>query len=181
MSTCDGAAIAWSSLAAAALLMVPVGAIAAAGPGLGQRATPEEVARWDLNVFPDGQGLPAGKGSVAAGEAIYRERCASCHGAEGRGASAEELAGARHGLKDSNPDKTIGTYWPHATTLFDYVRRSMPLDAPASLDDEQVYSVTAYLLYLNGILGKEGEIGRDSLPRIAMPNREGFVPVDGNR
>jgi cytochrome c len=177
----DGAGASLRRIVAVALLSAAVPMMAVAAPNLGRPAMPEEVARWDLSVFPDGQGLPQGRGSVADGAAIYREHCVSCHGAGGRGASAEELAGASHRLTDPSPDKTIGSYWPYATTLFDYVRRSMPLNAPASLDDNQVYAVTAYLLHLNGILPEGSEIGRDSLPRVVMPNRQGFIAVDGGR
>jgi S-disulfanyl-L-cysteine oxidoreductase SoxD len=153
-------------------------AMALEGPGLGQAATAPEIAAWNLTVFPDGRGLPDGRGTARDGEAIYAGKCASCHGAKGQGGSAEELAGARHGLTDPHPDKTIGNYWPYATTVFDFVRRSMPLDAPGSLSNDQLYAVTAYLLHLNGLIDEKTEINAASLPQVAMPNRNGFIAID---
>jgi cytochrome c len=144
--------------------------------GLGVPASPADVAARSLNVFPDGKGLPDGRGSASEGKALYAERCASCHGTAGTGGSAEELAGGR--LDGPSPDKTIGTYWPYATTVFDFVRRSMPLDAPGSLSDDQVYAVTAYLLNLNGIIDERAEMNAASLPQVKMPNRDGFIAID---
>ncbi len=144
--------------------------------GLGIPASAAEVAARRLNVFPDGKGLPDGKGSALEGKAIYAERCASCHGAAGTGGSAEELAGGR--LDGPSPDKTIGTYWPYATTVFDFVRRSMPLDVPGSLSNDQVYAVTAYLLNLNGIIDERAEMNAATLPQVKMPNRDGFIAID---
>ncbi|WP_045224738.1 c-type cytochrome [Methyloterricola oryzae] len=144
--------------------------------GLGIPASAAEVAARRLNVFPDGKGLPDGKGSALEGKAIYAERCASCHGATGTGGSAEELAGGR--LDGPSPDKTIGTYWPYATTVFDFVRRSMPLDAPGSLSSDQLYAVTAYLLNLNGIIDERAEMNAATLPQVKMPNRGGFIAID---
>jgi len=146
------------------------------GPGLGRPATPEEIAGQDINVFPDGTGLPPGRGTALEGKAVYDARCASCHGPKGIGGSAGELAGGGS-LIGPHPDKNIGTYWPYATTLFDFIRRSMPLDAPRSLNENQVYAVTAYLLHINGILDERAEMNAATLPRIAMPNRDGFVRI----
>ncbi len=112
------------------------------------------------------------------GENIYQRTCAACHGAKGQGASAEELAGGQNSLTDDPPDKTIGRYWPYATTLFDFVQRSMPLDAPRSLSTDQVYAVTAYLLYLNGVIAGDQIVDAASLARIRMPNRDGFIRFD---
>jgi mono/diheme cytochrome c family protein len=146
------------------------------GPRLGRPASPEEIRAADINVFPDGGGLPPGKGTALEGKPIYEARCAACHGPKGTGGSAGELAGGAS-LTGPHPDKTIGTYWPYATTIFDFVRRSMPLDAPRSLADEQVYAVTAYLLHINGIIGEQAEMNAKSLSEVKMPNREGFVRV----
>ncbi len=157
----------------------PLSAFAAAdGPRLGKPATPEEIAAWNLTVFPDGKGLPPGHGSSIEGKAVYEHHCAACHGSNGLGGSAEELAGAKHSLTDAHPDKTIGTYWPTATTLFDFVRRSMPPAAPGSLSNDQTYAVCAYLLTLNAIIAESAEMNALALPQVKMPNREGFIRMD---
>jgi cytochrome c len=148
------------------------------GPKLGKPASPQDIEALSMTVFPDGKGLPAGHGTVTEGKAVYDQYCANCHGAKGSGGSAEELAGAKRGLKDASPDKTIGSYWPYATTLFDFIRRSMPLNAPGSLTKDQVYAVCAYLLHINGIIPETAEMNATTLPLVTMPNREGFIPVD---
>ncbi|MDV3243209.1 MAG: cytochrome c [Methylocaldum sp.] len=165
-------------LAPALLLFVMTAAVAAApeGPKLGRPASPGEIADQDINVFPDGAGLPAGKGTALEGKAIFDMKCVSCHGPKGMGGSAGELAGGGS-LTGPHPDKNIGTYWPYATTLFDFIRRSMPLDAPRSLSEDQVYAVTAYLLHINGIVDERAEMNAGTLPRVVMPNRDGFVQV----
>lgn len=150
----------------------------AEGPKLGRPATAQDIAAWSMTVFPDGKGLPEGRGTVAEGKAVYQQHCASCHGAGGTGGSAGELAGAKHGLTGASPDKTIGSYWPYATTLFDFVRRSMPLNAPGSLSNGQVYAVSAYLLHINGVVAETATMDKDSLPQVKMPNRDGFIAVD---
>lgn len=150
---------------------------AAEGPALGRPIPIDEIAAISIHVFPDGSGLPPGRGTATEGRAVYDSRCASCHGPNGMGGSAEELAQAANSLTDEPPDKTIGTYWPYATTLFDYIRRSMPLDAPRSLSADQVYAVTAYLLFLNGIIEQDRTLNEATLARIEMPNRSGFIPV----
>ena len=147
------------------------------GPRLGQPASKNEIAKWDIGVMPDGEGLPSGSGTVQEGKAVYEKYCVSCHGTDGLGGTADQLAGARMGLTDEYPEKTIGTYWPYATTLFDMTRRSMPMDAPGSLTDNEVYAVTAYLLYLNKIIGEDDEINANTLPNVQMPNRDGFINV----
>ncbi|MGR8919658.1 MAG: c-type cytochrome [Gammaproteobacteria bacterium] len=131
-------------------------------------------------VWPDGQGLPAGSGTVAAGRALYAERCIQCHGRDGRGGPGGELAGGDPDLTAAQPDQNIGTYWPHATTLFDFVRRAMPLDAPWSLGDAQTYALVAYLLHLNGLLEADARLDADGLRAVRMPNRDGFVGVDAD-
>lgn len=146
-------------------------------PQLGYSANNSEVAAWSIGVFPDGTGLPEGQGTAVKGEKLYNQLCTGCHGPEGRGGSAEELAGAEHGLTGDEPDKTIGTYWPYATTIFDFTRRSMPLNAPGSLSDDEVYALTAYLLYLNGIIDPGAIMDATSLAKVVMPNRNGFVSI----
>jgi cytochrome c len=144
------------------------------GPKLGKPASVEEISKWQISVMPDGSGLPVGKGNASEGEIIYLNKCQSCHGPNGQGASADQLAGAKMKLTDEWPEKTIGTFWPYATTLFDFNRRSMPMQAPGSLSDDEVYAVTAYLLYLNGIIGETEIMDADSLKKVRMPNRNGF-------
>lgn len=147
-------------------------------PRLGQPIDAAAAARFDLSVFPDGRGLPPGRGNAQQGRALFQAKCAVCHGDDGRGASAEELAGGSEPLTSEYPDKTIGLYWPHATTIFDFVRRSKPMTAPGSLNDDEVYALTAYLLWANRVIGEQEEMNATKLPRVRMPNREGFSGVD---
>lgn len=146
-------------------------------PKLGKPAKKILIDAWNQDIFPDGQGLPDGSGNAKTGKELYQKYCVSCHGVKGRGLSADELAGAEHGLTDDPPDKTIGTYWPYATTLFDFIRRSMPMDRPGILSDNEIYSISAYLLYLNDIIKEDDQIDAKSLARIAMPNKNGFINV----
>lgn len=148
------------------------------GPALGHALTPAEIDALRTTVYPDGSGLPTGSGSVREGEAVYRAHCLVCHGPEGQGATADELAGGRMPLDSETPDKVIGTYWPYATTLFDFIDRAMPLNAPKSLSVDEVYAVTAYLLHLNGLVDADATLGPDSLAAIRMPNRDGFIWID---
>ena len=161
---------AFGLLAASAVLAAPP------GPGLGKPLTRQDLAGLDINVFPDGQGLPPGQGTAVEGKAIYDAQCAACHGPKGTGGSAGELAG-KAALDGSHPDQTVGNYWPYATTIFDFVRRSMPLNAPRRLTNDQVYAVTAYLLAINGVIGDSDSMDATTLPAVKMPNREGFVRV----
>jgi len=147
------------------------------GPGLGHAITPEEIAQWELSVFPDGEGLPEGEGKVKQGEAVYKNKCIACHGENGLGVTADQLAGAQMNLTSDYPEQTIGSYWPYATTVFDVVRRSMPMTAPGSLSNNEVYAVTAYLLYLNNLIGKDDVMNKTSLPKVKMPNEDGFINV----
>ncbi|MET4256330.1 mono/diheme cytochrome c family protein [Bradyrhizobium sp. S3.12.5] len=142
----------------------------------GRPATPGEIALWDIDVRPDGKGLPPGSGTVAQGKQVFTENCSGCHGDNGVGGLKDRLVGGQGTLASSNPIKTVGSYWPYATTLFDYIRRAMPYQAPGSLSNEDTYAVAAYLLSLNGILTADGKLDRDSLPKVKMPNRDGFVP-----
>lgn len=151
-----------------------------ATPHLGQPASKALLNAWNNDIFPDGTGLPLGQGSAAQGKTVYQQYCQSCHGADGKGGAADELAGAVHGLTDNPPDKTIGTYWPYATTIFDFTRRTMPLDRPGILSHDQLYAVTAYLLYLNDLLKLEAVIDAKTLADIKMPNREGFIKSEHN-
>ncbi len=149
-------------------------------PKLGHAISPEEIAKRDISVFPDGEGLPEGEGNVKQGESVYKSKCIACHGENGLGATADQLAGAQMSLSSEYPEQTIGTYWPYATTIFDVVRRSMPMTAPGTLSNNEVYAVTAYLLYLNNLIGKDDVMNKISLPKVKMPNEDGFINVYGN-
>ncbi len=155
----------------------PVHANPPQSPNLGQPASPEEIAHWDIGIMPDGEGLPEGKGTAQAGKAIYEKHCVACHGPEGAGGTADPLAGAKMALTSDYPEQTIGSYWPYATTIFDMTRRSMPMTAPGALSNNEVYAVTAYLLYLNNIIGEKDEMNAGTLPQVQMPNRDGFINV----
>jgi S-disulfanyl-L-cysteine oxidoreductase SoxD len=148
---------------------------ALAGPGLGREARPEEIAAWDISIPPDGSGLPPGGGSASEGEVVYKAKCAVCHGMKGTGGPADPLAGGIGTLASKKPLKTVGSYWPFATTLFDYVRRAMPYSAPRTLTSDEVYAVSAYILFLNGIIDPETRMDAKTLPQVKMPNRDGFV------
>jgi S-disulfanyl-L-cysteine oxidoreductase SoxD len=145
---------------------------------LGRTPTQAEIDAWNIDVRADGQGLPAGHGSVAQGRAIFAETCAACHGNKGTGGLADPLAGGFGTLTQRNPVRTVGSYWPYATTLFDFIRRAMPFNAPESLSDDQVYAVSAYVLSLNGIVSDDTELNATNLPKIVMPNRNGFISPD---
>jgi len=145
------------------------------GPKLGRELTPEEVRKVDITVAPDGSGLPPGSGSVAAGAAIYAQKCQGCHGQDGAGKPQDQLTGGVGSLASGKPVKTPVSFWPSATTLFDYIRRAMPISAPQSLTNNEVYAVTAYLLSIDGVVSKDAVLDAKSLQQVKMPNREGFV------
>ncbi len=147
-------------------------------PHLGKPMSKGEVAKWNLTIFPDGRGLPPGRGTAKQGAALYAAGCASCHGAEGEGGTAEELVSEPKPPSGEYPSKAIGSYWPFATTIFDYIRRAMPPTAPGSLSADQVYALTAYLLAANKIIAADAVIDAETLPKIKMPNRDGFVWID---
>ena len=153
------------------------GAATADSPRLGKPVGQADIAEWDINILPDGSNLPPGGGVAAEGAAIFAEKCALCHGDHGQGGHAVRLIGgpAKASLDGG---KTIANYWPYATTLFDFIRRAMPMDAPATLSDDEIYAVSAYVLYMNRIVGIDDPLDADSLPRIRMPNRDGFIGVD---
>ncbi len=144
--------------------------------GFGRTPTPEELAGWDIDVRADGAGLPAGQGSVMQGRQLYAELCASCHGEKGEGKPMDRLVGGFGTLNSDKPVATVGSYWPYATTLFDYVRRAMPFGAPGSLTDEEVYAVSAFILAEANIIDKGTVLDAQSLPKVQMPNRDGFIP-----
>jgi S-disulfanyl-L-cysteine oxidoreductase SoxD len=166
-------------IASAALAIAAIaasGALRAAERNdFGRPATPQEVKGWDIDVSPDGAGLPLGHGDVQQGEAIFATKCASCHGPHGEGKPMDRLVGGIGTLRDKKPEKTVGSFWPYATTLFDYVRRAMPLNAPQSLTTDEVYAVSAYVLFLNGIVAQDTTLDADNLADVKMPNRDGFI------
>ena len=143
--------------------------------GLGRAPTIEEIRAIDIGVTPDGQGLPPGSGTAEAGKKVFESRCVTCHGATAKEGPQDVLVGGQGTLNTGKPIKTVGSYWPYATTLWDYVNRAMPFDHPRTLPPNDVYSATAYLLYLNGIVGEHDVLDQTTLPRVRMPNRGGFV------
>ena len=153
-------------------------ALAADAPHFGQPIAAADIAPWDISIAPDGTGLPPGSGTVAAGEKVYLEKCEACHGEKGIGKPSDRLVGGIGTLADTHgaPIKTVGSYWPYSTTLFDYVRRAMPWTAPKSLTDDEVYAVAAYILNLNGIIPADAVMDSKTLPKVVMPNRDGFIP-----
>jgi cytochrome c len=144
--------------------------------GVGRPPTVEEVKAWELTIPPDGQGLPPGQGTAALGKPIYAARCAACHGETGEDPNYSRLVGGHGTLATEKPIQTIGSFWQYATTLWSYIRRAQPFDNPGSLTADQTYAVTAYLLFLNGIIGEQQVIDAKTLPLVKMPNRDGFVP-----
>ena len=165
------------------LAALTLAAIVLAGPasaetryGIGRPATAAEVAAWNIDIDRDGRKLPAGRGSVAQGGALFAERCAACHGEKAEGGLGDRLVGGQGTLASATPVKTVGSFWPYAPTLFDYVRRAMPMNAPQSLTDDEVYAVVGYLLNLNGLVPDDVVLEARTLAAVRMPNRDGFVP-----
>ena len=158
---------------AALLLAAPAMAQA---PQFGQPIAPADIAPWDISIGPDGAGLPPGRGTAAQGEPIYAAKCQVCHGEKGAGRPNDRLVGGAGSLApDKAPVKTVGSYWPYATTLFDYIRRAMPFPESQSLTSDELYAVSAYILNLNGIVGANDVLDAQSLPKVRMPNRDGFI------
>ena len=149
--------------------------VAPKGPSLGVPATPAQIESADVSIGPDGAGLPPGSGTPAQGEAIFNTKCIACHGPQGAGIVNDQLVGGQGTLTSTTPVKTIGSYWPYATTVFDYVRRAMPYPTPHSLSDQEVYALTAYLLSLNGVIAKDAVMDAKTLPQVKMPNRGNFI------
>jgi cytochrome c len=148
------------------------------GPvGLGKPISENQIRAWNIDVGPSGAGLPPGSGTAIAGEKLYQQQCASCHGDQGQGGVANRLVGGG-ALNTNSPVKTVGSFWPYSTTIFDYVKRAMPHQAPQSLTDDQVYAATAYILYLNKIIAKDAVMDAKTLPLVKMPNKDGFISVE---
>ena len=162
----------------ATLAALPALAGAENGPNLGVMVTPADISFWDISVGPDGVGLPPGAGTPSQGAVVYRAKCRSCHGENGSGQIADRLVGGFGTITGTMPAvKTVGSYWPYATTFFDYVRRAMPLLEPQSLTSDEVYAVTAYILNRNGIIGDRETMNAKTLPRVKMPNHDKFFRV----
>jgi len=165
---------------AATLIVSPLASAHAGKLGLGHEATPEEIKAWSIGVRPDGLGLPPGKGTVKHGEELFQAQCATCHGEFGEGVGRwPALAGGLGSLTHDRPDKTVGSFWPEASTVFDYVKRAMPFGNAQSLSDDEIYALTAYVLYLNDVI-KDGsfELNQSNFASVKMPNREGFYDDD---
>jgi cytochrome c len=179
------------SLAAIGCVLAALGGVGMAAQtpspplGIGRPATAENIRALDIDVMPDGRGLPAGRGTAVEGAAVYSQKCASCHGAKGEGGSAERLAGRASGdsfafATDASLARTIGSYWPYATTLYDYTARAMPFQQPGTLTPDETYALVAYLLFVNGVIAEDTVIDESSLPKIRMPARDRFV-LDNRR
>jgi S-disulfanyl-L-cysteine oxidoreductase SoxD len=145
------------------------------GPGLGQPISVVDAAPWDLNIQTDGTGLPPGSGTAAAGAQIFATQCVACHGAGGAGQPNDKLVGGQGTIAQFQQVRTVGSYWPYATTIFDYIRRAMPFQAPESLTNDQVYALTAYLLAENGVIKAGDTMNAQTLAKVQMPNRDGFI------
>ena len=159
--------------------------------GFGRAATAEEIAAWDIDIMPDGTGLPEGEGTAASGAPIYARQCAVCHGQSGEGGVADRLVGYTpettppfgpryEEWRGDGPDVpySVGNYWPYATTLFDYIRRAMPSNAPGTLEADQVYGLVAWILAENGLIGADDAMNATTLPAVEMPARDIFVPQE---
>lgn len=165
-----------TSIAAYAFSALAFGvALADESPGLGEPLSADAVAELNYVVMPDGSGLPVGGGSAVEGQRVFETHCIACHGEAGEGGINDRLAGGHGSLASAAPVRTVGSYWPHATTVFDYVRRAMPYQQPDLLSDDDVYAVTAYLLYVNGIVEEDERLDAESLPAVRMPNQDGFT------
>lgn len=167
-----------TTLGAVSMVLVGTASLLAQSPtfGVGRPATPEEIRDLGAAIAPDGTGLPEGSGTVAAGREVFAAQCARCHGPGGEGGVGAVLVGGQGTLRTPKPLKTVGSFWPYATSVWDYVNRAMPFDKPGLLKPAEVYAVVAYVLNLNGIVGDDQVIDARSLPKVRMPNRDGFVP-----
>lgn len=166
----------WPSAVVVVAATVSPIACAVSPPEFGRAPSSEEIRAWDIDVSADGRGLPNGSGSAPRGKDVYLQNCAACHGVAGEGGIGPRLVGGQGSLSSANPIKTIGSYWPYAPTVFDYIRRAMPYASPGTLSADDTYAVTAYLLSINGIVPANATLDQVSLPLVRMPNRAGFRP-----
>ena len=144
--------------------------------GIGRAATKDEIRAWNIDVSSTGEGLPAGQGTVKQGAQVFAAKCAMCHGSTGTEGPKDKLVGGRNTLASPKPVRTVGSYWPYAPTLYDYINRAMPFNAPGSLTPEEIYSVIAWLLFKNEIMPEDAVVDARTLPLVQMPNRDGFIP-----
>jgi cytochrome c len=165
-----------------ALALLGLTAVASSAPaqtqghyGIGRAATEAEIAGWNIDIGRNGENLPPGSGSVAHGREIFEQQCAACHGEKGEGGVGDRLVGGQGTIATAKPIKTVGSYWPYAPTLFDYIRRAMPQNAPQSLGNDDVYAVSAYILNMNGLLPSDATLDAKTLSAIKMPNRSMFT------
>ena len=164
-----------ATFAASLWLAMMAGASLAETPNFGKPIDEAAIANWDISILPDGTGLPKGSGTPAQGAVIYADRCALCHGDNGKGGSAAALVSDREIAGISASQKTIKNFWPYSTTIFDFVRRAMPFQTPRSLTDDEVYALTAYILAENKLIGANEMMNAQTLPKVKMPNRENFI------
>jgi cytochrome c len=171
-----------TSAAAWLALSVAAGAASAEAPNLGKPLDAAAIATWDISIEPNGTGLPPGTGTPGQGAGIYAEKCAQCHGPDGKGGVAGVTAAPLAPLFGGDPitdisaaTKRIANFWPYSTTIFDYVRRAMPWQQPMTLTNEEVYALTAYILALNKMIGENDAMNAQTLPKVKMPNRDGFI------
>jgi S-disulfanyl-L-cysteine oxidoreductase SoxD len=162
------------SFAALIAFVLDLGTVFGEGPNSGKPIDPKDIAAWDISILPDGTGLPPGSGTPAQGAQVYVQKCFMCHGENGKGGMNNALVGGGP-LTGMESPKTIANFWPYATTVFDYIRRAMPWQQPRSLTNEEVYALTAYILALNKLIGENDEMNAKTLPRVKMPNRDGFI------
>jgi len=162
-------------VAAVASLLFCLTVAAQESPDLGMPVSATEIEALDYAVQPDGDGLPDGSGTAKQGATVYQTHCLACHGAEGQDGINDRLAGGHGSLTTAKPVKTVGSYWPYATTVFDYVRRAMPYQTPGVLSNDELYAVTAYLLFVNDIVDENAVLSAQTLPGVRMPNRDNFV------
>jgi len=172
-------------LSAMALVFAAAMAAQSTRYGVGQPATAEQIRNLGASIAPDGNGLPEGSGTAAAGRLVYAAKCSSCHGEKGQGGIGPPLVGGQGTLATAKPLKTVGSYWPYATTVWDDINRAMPFNQPGLLKPPEVYALVAYILNLNDIIGNNQTMDARSLPKVKMPNRDGFVadprPDVGNK
>lgn len=145
------------------------------GPNLGKRLTADEIAPWDINILPDGGGLPPGSGTPAQGARVFAQKCVACHGENGKGGISAALVGGEPLTSISAAQKRIANYFPYSTTVFDFIRRAMPWQQPRSLTNDEVYALTAYIFALNKLIGEDDTMNAQTLYKVRMPNHDGFI------